>query len=62
MLIDHNNECGHRNRQYYMRPAICIDGSAYVVKPRLSLDLLSAIKAVLSNELFVSASLLNEPV
>jgi DNA-binding NarL/FixJ family response regulator len=44
----------------YLKAAIGAGGSAYVVKPRLSLDLLSAIKAVLSNKLFVSASLLNE--
>jgi DNA-binding NarL/FixJ family response regulator len=45
----------------YMKAALGAGGSAYVVKPRLSLDLLSAIKAALSNKLFVSASLLNEP-
>jgi len=41
----------------YVNAAIGAGGSAYVVKPRLSLDLLSAISAVLSNKLFVSASL-----
>jgi DNA-binding NarL/FixJ family response regulator len=46
----------------YVKAAIGAGGSAYVVKPRLSLDLLSAIKAVLSNKLFVSASLMNERV
>jgi two-component system response regulator DegU len=46
----------------YLKAAIGAGGSAYVVKPRLSLDLLSAIKAMLSNKLFVSASLLNEAV
>jgi DNA-binding NarL/FixJ family response regulator len=45
----------------FMNAAIGAGGSAYVVKPRLSLDLLTAINAVLSNKLFVSASLLNEP-
>ena len=33
-------------------------GSAYVVKSRLSQDLLSAIKAVLANKIFVSPNLL----
>jgi two-component system response regulator DegU len=46
----------------FMKAAVGAGGSAYVVKPRLSLDLLSAIKAVLSNKLFVSASLMNERV
>jgi DNA-binding NarL/FixJ family response regulator len=46
----------------YMNAAMGAGGSAYVVKSRLSLDLLSAIHAVLSNRLFVSPSLLNEPV
>jgi two-component system response regulator DegU len=45
----------------YLNAAMGAGGSAYVVKPRLSLDLLSAIKAVISNKLFISASLLNEP-
>jgi DNA-binding NarL/FixJ family response regulator len=45
----------------YLKAALGAGGSAYVVKPRLSLDLLTAIKAVLSNKLFVSACLLNEP-
>jgi len=44
-----------------MNAAIGAGGSAYVVKSRLSLDLIPAIHAVLSNKLFVSASLLNEP-
>ena len=44
----------------YINAAMGAGGSAYVVKSRLSLDLRSAIKAVLSNKLFVSASLLNE--
>ena len=46
----------------YLKAALGAGGSAYVVKPRLSLDLLTAIKAALSNKLFVSASLLNEQV
>ncbi|HEY6304539.1 MAG TPA: response regulator transcription factor [Terriglobales bacterium] len=45
----------------YVNAAMSAGGSAYVVKSRLSLDLLSAIHAVLSNKVFVSASLLNEP-
>jgi DNA-binding NarL/FixJ family response regulator len=45
----------------FMNAAIGAGGSAYVVKPRLSLDLPSAVNAVLSNKLFVSASLLNGP-
>ncbi len=44
----------------YMNAAIGAGGSAYVIKSRLSLDLLPAISAVLSNKLFVSGSLLNE--
>lgn len=46
----------------YMNAAMGAGGSAYVVKSRISLDLFSAIHAVLSNKLFVSPSLLNEPV
>jgi len=45
----------------YMSAAMGAGGSAYVVKSRLSLDLFSAIRAVLSNKLFVSASLMSEP-
>lgn len=45
----------------YMNAAIGAGGSAYVVKSRLSLDLFSAINAVLAGKIFVSASLLNEP-
>ncbi|MGA6986567.1 MAG: hypothetical protein WBZ01_10980 [Terriglobales bacterium] len=44
----------------YMNAAAEAGGSAYVVKSRLSLDLLPAIRAVLSNKLFVSASLMSE--
>ena len=44
----------------YMNAALGAGGSAYVVKSRLSLDLIPAIHAVLSHKLFVSASLLNE--
>jgi len=46
----------------YMNAAMGAGGSAYVVKSRISLDLFSAIHAVLSNKLFVSPSLLNESV
>jgi len=42
----------------YMNAAMGAGGSAYVVKSRLSLDLFSAINAVLSNKLFVSPTLL----
>jgi len=45
----------------YMHAAMGAGGSGYVVKSRISLDLFSAIHAVLSNKLFVSPSLLNEP-
>jgi DNA-binding NarL/FixJ family response regulator len=45
----------------FMNAAMGAGGSAYVVKSRLSLDLFSAISTVLSNKLFVSASLWNEP-
>lgn len=44
----------------YVNAAMAAGGSAYVVKSRLSLDLLSAINAVLSDKLFVSPSLLYE--
>lgn len=44
----------------YMNAALGAGGSAYVVKSRLSLDLLSAIHAVLANKLFVSSNLLSE--
>jgi DNA-binding NarL/FixJ family response regulator len=42
----------------FMNAAMGAGGSAYVVKSRLSTDLVSAIDAVLSDKLFVSASLL----
>jgi DNA-binding NarL/FixJ family response regulator len=42
----------------YVNAAIGAGGSAYVVKSRLNLDLLSAITAVLANKLFVSPTLL----
>ena len=42
----------------YMNAGMGAGGSAYVVKSRLNQDLLSAIKAVLSNKLFVSPTLL----
>jgi DNA-binding NarL/FixJ family response regulator len=50
----------HEDRDY-VNAAIGAGGSAYVMKSRLNMDLLSAIKAVLSNRLFVSASLMFEP-
>jgi DNA-binding NarL/FixJ family response regulator len=42
----------------YVNAAIGAGGLAYVVKSRLNMDLLSAIKAVLANKLFVSPTLL----
>ena len=45
----------------YVNAAMGAGGSAYVVKSRLSLDLLAAIKAVLADKVFVSASLLHQP-
>jgi DNA-binding NarL/FixJ family response regulator len=45
----------------YMNAAIGAGGSAYVVKSRLSLDLLTAIRAALSNKLFVSDGLQHKP-
>ena len=42
----------------FMHAAMGAGGSAYVVKSRLSTDLISAINAVLSDKLFVSANLL----
>jgi DNA-binding NarL/FixJ family response regulator len=42
----------------YVKAAFGVGGSAYVVKSRLGTDLVLAIQAVLSNKLFVSASLL----
>jgi DNA-binding NarL/FixJ family response regulator len=42
----------------YLSAAMSTGASAYVVKSRLGMDLISAIKAALSNKLFVSASLL----
>lgn len=44
----------------YVNAAIGVGGSAYVIKSRLNLDLLRAIKAALSNKLFVSSSLTHE--
>jgi DNA-binding NarL/FixJ family response regulator len=43
----------------YVNAGLGAGGSAYVVKSRLNQDLFSAIKAVLSNKLFVSPSLLH---
>jgi DNA-binding NarL/FixJ family response regulator len=45
----------------YMNAGMGAGGSAYVVKSRLSQDLLSAISAVLSGKLFVSPNLLYKP-
>jgi DNA-binding NarL/FixJ family response regulator len=50
----------HEDRDY-VNAAIGAGGSAYVIKSRLNLDLLRAIKAVLANRLFVSSSLMSEP-
>jgi DNA-binding NarL/FixJ family response regulator len=50
----------HEDRDY-VNAAIGAGGSAYVIKSRLNMDLLRAIKAALSNKLFVSASLMSEP-
>lgn len=44
----------------FVNAALGAGGSAYVVKSRLGADLLSAIDAVLSGKLFVSASLMYE--
>jgi DNA-binding NarL/FixJ family response regulator len=45
----------------YLNAGMGAGGSAYVVKSRLSQDLLFAIKAVLSNKIFVSPTLLYTP-
>ena len=42
----------------FMNAAMGAGGSAYVVKSRMSTDLIFAINAVLSDKIFVSASLL----
>ena len=44
----------------YLNAALGAGGSAYVVKSRLNVDLISAIEAVLCNKIFVSSSLLYE--
>jgi len=44
----------------YMNAAMGAGGSAYVVKSRLGIDLISAIDSALSGKLFVSASLLHK--
>ena len=44
----------------FMNAAMGAGGSAYVVKSRLSTDLIAAIEAVLAGKLFVSPSLLNQ--
>jgi DNA-binding NarL/FixJ family response regulator len=46
----------------FVNAAMGAGGSAYVVKSRLSVDLIPAVKAVLSNRLFVSPTLLNCPL
>jgi DNA-binding NarL/FixJ family response regulator len=46
----------------FVNAAMSAGGLAYVVKSRLRMDLVSAIKAVLSNELFVSPNLLYERI
>lgn len=62
-----DSECGSKiiflsvhEEADYLNAAIGVAGSAYVVKSRMSRDLFCAINAVLSNELFVSASMLDE--
>jgi DNA-binding NarL/FixJ family response regulator len=42
----------------FVNAAMGAGGSAYVVKSRLNLDLLAAIKAVLCNKLFISPNLM----
>jgi len=42
----------------YLNAAISAGGSAYVVKSRLSTDLIPAITAVLANKMFVSSNML----
>jgi len=49
----------HEDRDY-VNAAIGAGGSAYVVKSRLSSDLLTAIDAAMADKLFVSASLTHE--
>jgi DNA-binding NarL/FixJ family response regulator len=49
----------HEDRDY-VNAAIGAGGLAYVVKSRLHLDLLHAIKAVLADKLFVSSTLMYE--
>jgi DNA-binding NarL/FixJ family response regulator len=50
----------HEDRDY-VNAAIGAGGAAYVMKSRLSLDLFAAIRAVLSNRLFLSSSLMVQP-
>ena len=45
----------------FVNAAMGAGGSAYVLKSRLSMDLIPAVNAVLSNRLFVSPTLLNCP-
>ena len=46
----------------FVNAAMGAGGSAYVLKSRLSMDLIPAVNAVLSNRLFVSPTLLNYPL
>jgi DNA-binding NarL/FixJ family response regulator len=46
----------------FVNAAIGAGGSAYVVKSRLSTDLIRAVHAVLSNRLFISPTLLDCPL
>lgn len=46
----------------FVNAAIGAGGSAYVVKSRLSMDLIPAVHAVLSNRLFISPTLLYCPL
>ena len=46
------------NEPDYVQAAMGAGGLGYVVKSRLSADLVSAIRAVLSGKLFISASLM----
>ena len=43
--------------QDLLRAAICVGGSAYVMKSRLDLDLLAGIQAALCDRMFISAPL-----
>lgn len=45
----------------FLNAAIGVGGLAYVVKSRLGVDLIPAIKSALADKLFVSTGLLHEP-